>query len=277
MTVLVTGAAGNVGAELVRILVAHGHPVRALSRKPSATTVPGGVEIVTGDLANRDSLAAAFAGVDAVFLLAGYPDTPGILQDLRAAGATRVVLLSTGAVVGGDLDNYVVRYNVVSEAAVRDSGMRWTVLRPSGFMSNTLQWRDQLRQGDRILEPFADVPIAVVDPADIAAAAALSLTADGHDNRSYRLTGPEPVLPADRARILGRVLDRNINLVVEPDRVARQRMGQQMAKPLVDAFFQFYRQGGYNDSIIDPTLPELLGRPAGDFYHWVLRHQDEFR
>jgi uncharacterized protein YbjT (DUF2867 family) len=162
--ILVTGASGNVGAEVTRAVLAAGHPVRALSRQSSAAGIPAGAGIVPGDLSDRSSLRPAFAGVDAVFLLAGYPDVAGLLADMRAAGAGRVVLLSTGAVAGGDLDNAVVRFNVVSEAAVRDSGLDWTVLRPSGFMSNTLQWIPQLRAGDTVREPFADVPIATIDP-----------------------------------------------------------------------------------------------------------------
>jgi uncharacterized protein YbjT (DUF2867 family) len=276
MTILVTGASGNVGTELVRTLLTDGHSVRALSRRQNAG-LPAGVESVTGDLADRGTLRAAFDGVDAIFLLAGYPDTPGVLADLRAAGANRAVLLSSGAVVGGDLDNYVVRFNVVSEAAVRDSGLAWTVLRPSGFMSNTIQWLDQLRTGDVLLEPFADVPIAVIDPADIAAAAALSLTTNGHDGRSYRLTGPEPLLPADRARILGAALGRDITVVAESDSDARKRMMQEMPEAVVDSFFQFFRRGGYDDSRVDPTTATLLGRPARTFRQWAQAHAGDFR
>jgi uncharacterized protein YbjT (DUF2867 family) len=77
------------------------------------------------------------------------------------------------------LDNDVVRFNVVSEAAVRDSGLDWTVLRTSGFMSNALQWIPQLRVGDVVREPFADVPIAAIDPFDIAGVAALTLMTGG--------------------------------------------------------------------------------------------------
>ena len=276
MTILVTGSAGHVGAELVRILLDQGHAVRALSRRSAPPGLPAGAESVVGDLSDRSSLTEAFRGIDAVFLLAGYPDTPGMLADLRAAGADRVVLLSSGAVVGGDPDNYVVRFNVVSEAAVRDSGIDWTVLRPSGFMSNSLQWLDQLSTGDVVVEPFADVPIAVIDPLDIAAAAAVSLTTEGHDGRSYRLTGPEPVLPADRARILGEVLGRDITIVAESDADARRRMLRDMPEPLVDSFFQFFRRGGYDDSIVDPTLPELLRRPASSYREWARRHSADF-
>jgi uncharacterized protein YbjT (DUF2867 family) len=275
--ILVTGASGNVGAEVTRTVLAAGHPVRALSRQSSARGIPAGAETVPGDLNDRSSLRPAFAGVDAVFLLAGYPDVAGLLADMRAAGVGRVVLLSTGAVAGGDLDNDVVRFNVVSEAAVRDSGLDWTVLRPSGFMSNTLQWIPQLRAGDVVREPFADVPIAVIDPFDIAAVAALTLTSDGHSQRSYRLTGPGSLLPADRAAILGGVLRRDLSLVAEPDDDARRRMGESMPDALVDALFQFFRRGGYDDSRVDDTATRLLGRPPRTFRDWALAHAGAFR
>ena len=87
-----------------------------------------------------------------------------------------------------------MRFNVVSEAAVRDCGLAWTVLRPSGFMSNALRWRPQLKAGNTIREPFADVPVALIDPFDIGAVAVRALTEDGHDGRSYRLTGPQASL-----------------------------------------------------------------------------------
>ena len=275
MTILVAGAAGNIGAELTKSLLADGHPVRALSR--SGRGVPAGVDMVAGDLNDRASLAPAFAGVEAAYLMAGYPDMPGVLADLRAAGARRVVLLSTGAVVGGDLDNYVVRFNVVSEAAVRDSGLSWTVLRPSGFMSNALQWIPQLRAGNVVTEPFADVPIATIDPLDIAAVAALALTGDGHDRRSYRLTGPAAILPADRIRILGAVLDRDLRLVPESDGHARRRMTAEMPADIADAFFQFFRRGGYDDAIVDDTATRLLGRPPRTFTDWARDHAAAFQ
>jgi uncharacterized protein YbjT (DUF2867 family) len=111
-----------------------------------------------------------------VFLLSGYADMPGLLSTIADAGAERVVLLSSGAVAGGDAANAVVRYNMGSEEAVRDCGLPWTILRPSGFHANALQWVPQLRAGDIVREAFADVPIAAIDPLDIAAVAALALS-----------------------------------------------------------------------------------------------------
>jgi hypothetical protein len=91
-----------------------------------------------------------------------------------------------------------------------------------------------------VREVFADVPIAMIDPYDLDPVAALALTSGGHNGQSYRLTGPEPLLPADRAAILGAVLGRDPRLVAEPDDDARRRMGESMPDTLVDAFFQFF-------------------------------------
>jgi uncharacterized protein YbjT (DUF2867 family) len=98
--ILVTGASGNVGGEVIRAVLAVGYQVRGLSRQ-SSPGVPAGAEVVLGDLNDRGSLRSAFAGVDAVFLLAGYPEVSGLLAEMRTAGVGRVVLLSSGAVAGG--------------------------------------------------------------------------------------------------------------------------------------------------------------------------------
>jgi uncharacterized protein YbjT (DUF2867 family) len=268
-TVVVAGATGNVGAEVVRALA--GVEVRALSRRGAPVD---GATAVRGDLGDRAAVAPAWAGADAVFLPAGHPDPPGLLADMRAAGVRRVVLLSTGAVVGGDLDNAVTRFNVVSEAAVRDSGLEWTVLRPSGFSSNALQWAPL---PDVVREPFADVPVAVIDPADIGAVAARALTDPGLAGRSLRLTGPEATLPAARLAVLGQLLGRDLRLEPEPDDAARARMSAAMPERYVDAFFRFFRGGEYDDSRVTGTVPDLLGRPARTFRQWAEVHVGAFR
>jgi uncharacterized protein YbjT (DUF2867 family) len=214
--------------------------------------------------------------VTAVFLLAGYPDPPGLLARMQAVGVRRVVLLSTGAVVNGNLDNYVVRFNVVSEAAVRDCGLEWTVLRPSGFMANALRWLPQLKEGDTVREPFADLPVAVIDPLDIGAIAARALTQPGHAGHSYRLTGPQALLPAERLGILGRALRRELRLVALSDEDARREMSASMPEPLVDAFFEFSRGGTYRDDEVTGTTAELLGQPPRTFDDWARAHADAF-
>jgi uncharacterized protein YbjT (DUF2867 family) len=277
---LVSGATGNVGGELVRALAGAGLPVRALTRSGQAPGFPPGVAVATGDLNDPDSLAGALAGVSGMFLLAGYADMPGLLARVAEAGVQHVVLLSSGAVAGGDVANAVVRYNVVSEAAVHDSGVTGTILRPSGFHSNALRWLPQLRAGNVIREAFADVPVASIDPLDIAAVAALALTRPAGRTAgqtvTYRLTGPAPVLPAVKARILGQVLGRD--LVLEPlsNAEARADMAATLPQPYVDAFFSFFADGTYDDARVDPTAERLLGRPLRTFEQWAQAHADDF-
>jgi uncharacterized protein YbjT (DUF2867 family) len=275
-TVLVSGATGHVGGEVVRALAAAGAPVRALVRTPPREGLPAEVEQVEGDLDHPDSLAPALDGVAAVFLLPGFSDMSQVAERIAAAGVRRVVLLSGSSAGDGDPTNAVSEYMRDSEAAVRGSGVAWTILRPSGFMSNTLRWLPQLRAGDTIVEPFAGVPIAVIDPYDIAAVAALALVDGGHEGRVYRLTGPEPLLPADRARILGEVLGRPLRLVPQPDDEARTAMLAAMPAKYVDAFFRFYVDGTLDESVVLPTVAEVCGRPPRTFAEWARTHADEF-
>jgi uncharacterized protein YbjT (DUF2867 family) len=274
---LISGAAGNLGGELVRLLAARGEPVRALTRTSDRAGVPDGVEVVAGDLNEPASIVPALTGVRGVFVLAGYADMPGLLAAVRDAGVERVVLLSSGAVAGGDVANAVVRYNIVSEAAVYDCGVAGTILRPSGFHSNALRWLAQLREGNVIREPFANVPVASIDPLDIAAVAALALTEGGHERRTYRLTGPEPILPAERVRILAEILGRELTLEAIPDVTAREEMSREMPTPYVDAFFNFFVEGAYDDGRVDPTTVRILGRPARTFEQWAHAHIEAFQ
>ena len=161
MAFLVAGATGNVGSEIARQLAAAGQPVRALTRHPEAADLPAGAVAVGGDLDQPATLAAALDGARGAFLLSGYADMPGLLAAVRDAGVERVVLLSASAADTGDMENAVARYHLLSEQAVRASGVAFTILRPRTFMSNTLRWREQLAAGDVVREPFADVAVAM--------------------------------------------------------------------------------------------------------------------
>ena len=189
--ILVTGAAGNVGGELVRALAGAGQPVRALTRDDAPRAFPPGVSQVTGDLNKPESMRGALAGASAMFLYPGYQDLAGTLAEARQAGVRQVVLLSGSSAASGDMSNAVSRYMLESETAVRASGLAWTMVRSFGFMSNTLQWVPQLQAGDLVRAPFAGVPVAVIDPYDIAAVAAAALTSAGLEGRVYTVSGPE--------------------------------------------------------------------------------------
>jgi uncharacterized protein YbjT (DUF2867 family) len=274
--ILVTGATGNVGGAVVEALAAEGVPVRALVRGDAPPGLPAGAEAVRGDLGAPESLRDALAGAEAAFLLPGFPGLPDVLALARDAGVRRVVLLSGSSAEGDTRDDAITRYMRASEQAVRDGGLPWTILRPSGFMANTLQWVEPLREGDVVRVPFADVPIAVIDPADIGAVAAIALRGDEHTGEALRLTGPEPLRPADRARILGAVLGRELRLEAQPDDEAHAELSAAMPAEYVDAFFSFYVDGKLDESVVLPTVQEVTGRPPRTFAQWAEAHAGAF-
>jgi uncharacterized protein YbjT (DUF2867 family) len=275
--IFVTGATGNVGRELVRVLAEAGEPVRALIRRDEdRARLPAGVDGVIGDLNQPETLAGALSGVRAAHLLAGYDGLVDLLAALRDAGAERVTLQSSSSVPAGDMANAVARYHILSEQAVRDSGLAWTFIQPNSFMTNALRWLPQLRAGNTIRLPFAGVPIATIDPADIAAVAAVALTTNRHEGRSYRVSGPESLLPAEQVAILAAVLGRDLRFEAQSDEEARAEMSASMPAEYVEAFFSFFVDGTIDESTVLPTVEEVLGRPPRRFEDWAREHAAAF-
>ncbi len=136
---LVSGATGNVGSELVRVLLDAGHPVGALVRAPDRP-LPAGVQRVLGDLNDPAGLVDAMGHVNGLFLMPGYAATAELLEVSAEAGVERVVLMSGGAAGASNVDNAVSRYMLAAEDAVRASALRWTILRPFAFASNAMRW-----------------------------------------------------------------------------------------------------------------------------------------
>ncbi|MEU4742274.1 NAD(P)H-binding protein [Actinosynnema sp. NPDC023658] len=273
--ILVTGATGNVGAEVVGALSRASADVRALVRNENAV-VPPGVERAVGDLNDVESVADALAGVEGLFLLPGYQAEEGVLERASRAGVKHVVLLSGSSVTAADTDNAVSRYMIRSEEAVRASGLDWTIVRPCAFMSNTLRWLPQLAEGDVVRDAWGDVPVANVDPRDIGEVAARALL-DGLAGRVLHLSGPEPLLPARRLAVLGAVLGRDLRFEALPDAVARAEMEAAMPVEYVDAFFSFYSGGTLDEAIVHPTVEEVTGRPPRTFHQWAEAHAAAFR
>jgi uncharacterized protein YbjT (DUF2867 family) len=274
--ILVTGATGNVGSELTRMLAARGKSVRVLARQPDRASFPAGVQVVAGDLEDPGSLAPALDGVSKVFLLGGFA-TPDLLRRISAAGAGHVVLLTSRCVIGGNPENAVTRMWLDAEAAVRGSGVTWTILRPSGFQSNALRWLPQLRQGDVVRAPWAAVPVAAIDPADIAAVASAVLTGPGRQGEALTLSGPEPLAPGEQVTALGQALKRPLRYEPLPDDEARaSMMADGTPASLIDAFFRFYSAGEFDDSAVTATVHEITGRPPRTFDQWAHAHADLF-
>jgi uncharacterized protein YbjT (DUF2867 family) len=271
---LVAGATGHVGPELISILLRRGHAARAVVRDGSRSLGPD-VETFAGDLNDAASLRPALAGADGVFLLSGYDDA-GLVREMRAAGVSRVALLSSSAAPTGDLSNAVAAYHIRSERALQESGIPAAFLRPNSFMSNALRWLPQMRSGPTIREAFGDVAVATNDPRDVAEVAAVALLADAPETRAYRITGPEALRPADRVAILSEVLGRELRFEPLSNEEARRDMSASMPPEYVDAFFDFFVEGAVDETTVLPTVAEVTGRPPRTFRVWAQEHAEEF-
>jgi uncharacterized protein YbjT (DUF2867 family) len=277
MRFVVTGATGHVGPELISILLERGHGVAAVVRDEGSRPLPHASEVEkrTGDLNHAESLRPALSGADGAFLLSGYDDA-GLVRELRAAGVSRVALLSSGAVPTAGPANAVAAYHRRSEEALQESGIPATFLRPNSFTSNALRWLPQIQAGAPIREAFADVAIATNDPHDVAAVAAVGLTADEPETRAYRITGPEALTAAERVAILADVLGRELVLKPLTNEEAREEMSARMPAEYVDAFFDLFVTGSTDETTVLPTVAEVTGRPPRTFRQWVELHADEF-
>lgn len=274
MEIVVTGATGNVGAELVTTLAARGHHVRAVVRSADVT-VRSGTTAYVADLDRPATLRGAMTGADGVFLLPGYADMAELVALAEECGVARLVQLSGASAGSGDLTNAVTAYMVRSEQAVRAGGVPWTIIRPNSFMSNVLRWAPQLAAGDTVRLPFPGVASAMTHPADIAAVAAVALTEPGHGGEVYRLSGPEALTPEAQVRIVGEALGRDLRFAAQSDDEARAEMLQQMPAAYVDAFFDFYAAGSLDESAVLPTVLDVTGTPPRTLADWVAEHRAE--
>lgn len=196
MKVLVTGATGQIGQALVSELTRRGILVRAFSRKPPAAhSLPEGSDWMQGDLLDPASLERALHGVHKLFLLnAVVPDE--LTQALIAYGMARrqglahIVYLSVFKVDQfGDVPHFASKLAV--EAALRQGGMPFTILRPGYFFQNDARLKNALTGAGVYPSPIGDAGMASVDVRDIAEAAAISLTGTGHAGKTYSLVGDQ--------------------------------------------------------------------------------------
>lgn len=274
--IAVTGATGNVGRELVRVLDAAGEAVTAISRG-EARDLPAGVRHVRADLADPDGpqgLRPALHGADALFLLPVGDDPRGILDAAKAGGVRRVVLVSSlGVATRPD----VYRQPATFETALRDSGLEWTVLRCGGLDSNAFAWAESIRADRVAAAPFGDVGLPMVDPADVAEVAAAALLRPGHAAAVYALTGPAPTTPRDRAAAIGAALGEPVRFVEQTREEARSRMLTFMPEPVVEGTLAILGEPLPAERRVSPDVERVLGRAPRPFAEWATRSAGAFR
>jgi uncharacterized protein YbjT (DUF2867 family) len=269
--IVVTGATGNVGRPLVAALVAAGEKVTAVSRGITPADVPPEVLARQADLAEPGSISSTLTGADALFLLtAGDFPLDGVLAQARDAGVGRVVLLSSQGVGTG-------RHPADQEHAVVESGLAWTVLRPGGFHSNTMQWAATVRAERTVAAPFGDVALPTVDPLDIAEVAAVTLREPGHLGETYTLTGPAPISPRGQTAAIADALGESVRFIELTRAEARTRLSTFMPDGIADRTLDILGDPTPDEQRVSPDVQRLLGRSARSYADWAVRNVAAFR
>ena len=271
--VLVTAATAPVGRSIVEQLVAVGHPVRALTRDPKKAGLPARAEVVAGDLGDAESLAAAFQGVSAVFLLAAVPGfTPTFLKAAKEAGARRIVFQSSGAVIddADEQPNPIAAFHADIERQIRDSGLEWTFLRLEVASADALQWAfdvpAQLKAGDVVSGPYAEAGGSPIHPADFAAVAIAALTQDEHAGKIYHVTGPRSLTHREQVELIGEALGRPLRYEELDEEQARAAISPYAP---VEVLFETWKKYIGTPAPVTDTVQRLTGRQPRSVEAWA--------
>ncbi|MEV4348549.1 NAD(P)H-binding protein [Actinoplanes sp. NPDC049596] len=262
--ILVTGATGTTGSALVDELLARGAEVTAVTRDARRIEPRPGLTVTT-----------TIVPAEALYLLApAGPGVPGhdlaTLRAARSAGIRRVVKLSAIGTPDEPSDR-PGSWHQPGEQAVRDSGLEWTILRPTTFATNSLWWAADIRAGRPITNLFGEGPQGIIDPADIAAVAAEALTTSEHNGRTYTLTGPELLTVPDQVAQLGSALGRTLTTVDAEPGVSH--FPREIAEAAL-AGAQLVRRGG--NAIITDDVELVLGREPGTYAAWAETNRNRF-
>ncbi|MFJ2239229.1 NAD(P)H-binding protein [Streptomyces sp. NPDC087859] len=276
--ILVTGATGNIGTALLRELGEGGAgPLRGFTRDAARAAFPEGVEAVEGDFADQESLKSALGGVRSLFLVSRLGSDADILDAAKLAAVKHVVLVSSITVqthprLGPAGENLAV------ERLLQDSGMAWTILRPTQFASNASMWATSIRAGAGVRAPYADTGLPTIHPADVASVARVALTEPGHQGRTYALTGPEPVTARQQVEAIAAALGRDVPFKEISRQEAHAQMaavfGAEAAEAVLDV-----TGGDVNDELlmVRDTVARVTGFPARPFQQWAAENVDIFR
>jgi uncharacterized protein YbjT (DUF2867 family) len=280
--ILITGATGNIGGQVLSLLPSTGLQVRALVRNPDAARLPAHVEVVRGDLTLPETLDGCLDGIDTVFLVWVAPaEAAAPALERIAKRARRIVFLSAPLKTAHPLFQQPnpsrARAELV-ERLIETSGLHWTFLRPGMFAANALGWwAPQIRAGDVVRWPYLSVPTAPIAERDIASVAVRTLCQDAHSGAEYVLTGPQSLSQFEQIATIGSVLGRSLRIQeISPEDWLRELPGflpSFVAQYLLDAWAAAIGQPAF----VTSTVGELTGYPAQTFFEWTTDHAARFR
>ena len=286
-TILVTGATGTVGTEVViQLSMVNDVRVRAgvhsIIKGENLKRLPD-VEVVEMDFRDQNSLHAAFTHVDKVFMVTPFTNdqvemAKTLVDEARKTGVKHIVKLS---VLGADAEQelQLCRWHREIEEYIINSGIAYTFLRPSSFMQNYSNFdATSIQKEGRFYHPTGSGRVSCIDVRDIASVAVEALIGTGHEGKIYELTGPEALSNQEVAGIISEVTGKQVEFVDVPEDAAKSAMLQHhMPEWMVNAMMELersYKENKYSETT--DTVQQLTGRPPHSFRQFVEDHKESF-
>lgn len=281
MTYLITGATGEIGSQVVKQLLQRGIRPRIFVRDlPKARGRYGDhVDIAVGDLADPKALHPALCGVDVLFLLNSGPELVErdalAAEAAKAAGVQRLVKLSS---LDAQQNVGTGVWHAQGESAIRASGIPFTFVQPTGFMSNALFWAPLIKVEGVLRSVTGDGKIPFIHPEDIAAVTIEALTTERYVGQSLPVTGPEALSYAQMASRIAAAVGRPIRFEAISDDRERNKMAERGESPeIIDAHISIccaIREGRL--AAVTDTVARILGRKPLTFDQWVQENTRAF-
>jgi uncharacterized protein YbjT (DUF2867 family) len=282
MTCLVTGATGDIGSKVVELLLQRGIRPRVFVRDAQKAHAHFGdsVDVFTGDLADVSSLQSALAGADKLFLVNSGPQIPALdataAKAAKAAGIQHLVKLSSMDVQHGLA---IGAWHEQGEAAIRASGVPFTFIQPTGFMSNLLAWAHSIRTEGIVHSSTGEGRRAFIHSRDIAAVATEVLISNNYKGQSLPITGPEALTFAEATAKIGSAIGRQLTFQTISDDEARERYakvsGSVEETEAHVALWRAIREGRL--AFVTDTVEHILGRSPINLDQWTIENAAAFR
>lgn len=270
LKVLVTGATGNTGSFLVPALLRESIDVRIFV-KDGAKAKPLqdlGAEVIIGDLDTPETILPAVINVDKIYLLTWNGETQlqqaeNVLKAAKEAGNPHIIRHS----MWGPGNSRIIKQGLKIEQMIKSSGLPWTLLKPTFYMQNTMMAAQTISSDGVIYWDMKDGILGMIDVRDIADAALTVIVNEGHEGKSYILTGPEAISFNDIAKIFSKVLDKEVKYVNVPGDASFQAMtGMGLPEWIAKGYVELSE--GFSENFANSTTKNveiLTGHPARSF------------
>ncbi|MFC5864318.1 SDR family oxidoreductase [Acidicapsa dinghuensis] len=282
--ILVTGATGKNGTELIKLLTAREIPLRAMvhSAEKSPKTYGPGIDYVVADFDDEPSLRRALGGIDRAFLVT--PSSEKVeerqLRFVRLAAEAHVKHIVYLSQLDADSSSSLrfLRYHGVVEDAIRTSGMAFTMLRPNQYMQSLAAFKGTLASEGKIYAPIGDARLSIIDVRDIAAVAAEALSGPDLEGKSYDLTGPESLTHSEIAAHLSAALDKPIEFInitgdMLLNALVSQGFPEWQAAGIVEDYESYHRGEAAK---ISPAVKEVTDKESTSFAQFLADNKELF-